>query len=119
MKPLVLAVLIATATFARADDIKVLASNGVRASLDELVPRFERSSGHKVSVTFGLAAQIKRDIEAGAALDLPVITAPGLEDPAKQGKIDPASPPPPPRPSVGILGKNAPPTPHPSRPPGP
>src|SRR5258708_2481942 len=105
MKPLVLAALIATATFARADDIKVLASNGVRASLDELVPRFERSSGHKVTVTFGLAAALKREVEAGEAFDLAVLTSAGIEDLAKQGKIDAASRTPLARSAVGIMVK--------------
>ena len=49
---------------AQADDIKVLASNGVRGALEELAPAFERASGHKVATTFGLAAALKRQIEA-------------------------------------------------------
>src|SRR5882672_6226740 len=57
------------------------------------------------TATFALAAQIKRDIEAGAAFDLAVITAAGIEDLAKQGKIDAASRTPLARSAVGIMVK--------------
>jgi molybdate transport system substrate-binding protein len=106
--PLLLAAALATtlAMPARADEIKVLASNGVRAALEELVPHFEHASGHKVSVSFGLAAALKRQIEAGEAFDLAVLTSAGIEDLAKQGRIDAASRTPIARSAVGIMVKS-------------
>ena len=41
---------------AQAAEIKVLCSNGLREVLSELRPDFEKASGHKLVVTFGLAA---------------------------------------------------------------
>jgi len=89
MTRLLLAALIGmTAVSARAAEIKVLASNGVKAALEELAPAFERQTGNKLSITFGLAAILKRQIEAGEAFDLAILTSAGIEDLAKQGKVD-------------------------------
>ena len=74
-----------------AAEIKVLASNGVKAALEELAPAFERASGNKLSIEFGLAAVLKRQIESGAAFDVAILTSAGIEDLAKQGKIDAAT----------------------------
>ena len=83
--------LAATASMAQAADIKVLASNGVKSALEELAPVFERQTGNKLSITFGLAAVLKRQIESGEAFDVAIVTEAGIEDLAKQGKIDGAS----------------------------
>ena len=90
---LALAALAATMSAAavQAADIKVLASNGVKGTLEELAPAFERATGNKLAITFGLAAVLKRQIEAGEAFDLAILTSAGIEDLARQGKIDAAS----------------------------
>jgi len=75
----------------QAAEIRVLASNGVRAALEELAPAFERDTGNKLVIEFGLAAQLKRQIEGGAPFDLAVLTSAGIDDLAKQGKVDGAS----------------------------
>ena len=72
----------------RAAEIKVLASNGVKEALNELAPAFERETKHKLVISFGLAAALKRQIEAGQAFDLAILPAAGLNDLAKQGKVD-------------------------------
>src|SRR4051812_3541119 len=74
---LVLAAIL-SATAVQAAEIKVLASNGVKAALEELAPAFERETGHKLSITFDLAASIKRQIESGQAFDLAIITSAGI-----------------------------------------
>lgn len=80
-----------SAASTRAAEIRILASNGVKAALEELAPAFERATGNKVSITFGLAAVLKRQIEAGEAFDLAILTSAGIEDLAKQGKVDSGS----------------------------
>lgn len=93
----------------RAAEIKVLASNGVKAALEELAPAFERATGHKVVITFGLANVLKRQIEAGEAFDLAILTSAGIDDLAKQGKVDAGSRAPIARSGVGIgIRKGAP-----------
>ena len=90
------------AAAAGAAEIKVVASNGVRATLEELAPAFERETGHKLAISFGLAAVLKRQIEAGEAFDLAILTSGGIEDLARQGKVDGASRTPIARSGVGI-----------------
>ena len=53
---------------ARAAEVTVLCSNGIRAVMQELVPRFETATGHRVVITYGLAAALKRQIDAGESV---------------------------------------------------
>ncbi len=82
-----IAALLATVSV-RATEIKVLASNGVKGALEELAPAFERKTGNKLVISFGLAAALKRQIEGGEAFDLAILTSGGIEDLAKQGKVE-------------------------------
>jgi molybdate transport system substrate-binding protein len=85
------AVMLPLATTIDAAEIKVLASNGVKAALEELAPAFEGESGHKLNIQFGVAVPLKRQIEGGTAFDLAILTAAGIDDLAKQGKVDAAT----------------------------
>jgi molybdate transport system substrate-binding protein len=71
----------------RAAEITVLCSNGLKAVMEELAPRFEKVSGHKVVVVYGLAAGLKTRIEAGERFDLAVLTPAMLDDLIKQRRI--------------------------------
>jgi molybdate transport system substrate-binding protein len=62
-------------------------SNGIKAVMQELVPRFEQATRHKVTVRFGLSAALKRQIEAGEPFDIAILTPPLIDDLIKQGKI--------------------------------
>jgi molybdate transport system substrate-binding protein len=70
-----------------AAEIRVLCSNGLKAVMEDIVPQFERTSGHKVLVRYGLAAGFKQQIEAGEAFDLAVLTPPLIDDLIKQKKM--------------------------------
>jgi molybdate transport system substrate-binding protein len=72
---------------AHAAEIKVLCSNGLREVMLEVAPQFERASGHKLALTFGLAAAFKQRIEAGEAFDVVVLVPALLDDVVKQGKV--------------------------------
>src|SRR5713101_8353983 len=103
-----IAALMTTASI-RAAEIKVIASNGVKEALHELAPAFERETGHKLVISFGLATALKRQIEAGETFDLAILPAAVIDDLAKQGKIDTASRPAIARSGVGIgIKKGAP-----------
>jgi molybdate transport system substrate-binding protein len=82
----VLLVAACSPTLARADEVKVLSSVGIKAVVDELAPRFERQKGHKVNVTFGLAGALKTRIEGGESFDLAILTPALVDDLVKQGK---------------------------------
>jgi molybdate transport system substrate-binding protein len=76
---------------ARAEEVKVLSSVGIKAVVDELAPRFERQKGHTVVATFGLASALKTRIEGGEAFDVAILTPALLDDLIKQGKANAAS----------------------------
>jgi len=87
-----LALAAATAAFAfgapaHAADIKVLSTNAYKTVLEDLGPKFEKSSGNKLAVTWLTAAQIKDRIEKGETCDVAVITDGGADDLIKQGKL--------------------------------
>jgi len=72
---------------ADAAEIKVLVSNALKSTMEELAPQFEKASEHKLGLTFGAAAEIKTAIEKGAAVDVAILTAEVTDDLIKEGKL--------------------------------
>src|SRR5262249_4057665 len=72
---------------AQAAEIRVLSSNAVKTALEELAPRFEKATEHKLVFTFGTAVGLKGEIEKGAAVDVAILTAGAIDDLLKQGKL--------------------------------
>jgi molybdate transport system substrate-binding protein len=68
-------------------EIKVLSTVGVKSVVDELGPQFERETGHKLAITFGIANVMRKQIEAGESFDLAIMTAPVADALIKQGKM--------------------------------
>ena len=55
----------------KAAEIKVFSANGVKTIMGDLVPQFETATGHKVTVSFGEAGELRhRILEGGEALSL-------------------------------------------------
>jgi molybdate transport system substrate-binding protein len=75
------------ARVASADDITVLCSNGLKAVVEDLVPKFERATKNTVAVKYGLAASLKQRIEGGETFDVAFLTPTAMDDLIKQGKI--------------------------------
>jgi molybdate transport system substrate-binding protein len=82
---------LALAGLASAAELKVMSSNGVKTVLEELVPQFEKSTGHKVVLQFAPAADIKAQIDKGAAFDIAVLTTALIDVLIKEGKAPAAS----------------------------
>jgi molybdate transport system substrate-binding protein len=76
-------------TSAHAAEIRVLSSNGVHSVTVEMVPEFERATGHKVSIDYYTANQVLGRIKGGDYADLVIITRPAIEDLIQQGKVAP------------------------------
>ncbi|HZR68635.1 MAG TPA: substrate-binding domain-containing protein [Burkholderiales bacterium] len=88
------AILGAAAVFggnAQAAELRVLASNGVKAALEELAPAFERETGHRLAFEFGVANVLKRRIDEGGAFDLAILTHANIDELSRSGKVDGAS----------------------------
>jgi molybdate transport system substrate-binding protein len=70
-----------------AAEITVIASTAMREVLAELVPMFERASGHKVAVGFLSGAVLPVKVKEGAQADLVVTTPDTIGDLVKAGKL--------------------------------
>jgi molybdate transport system substrate-binding protein len=81
------AFLLAAPPASAAAEIRVFCSNGLKAVMEALVPQFERDTGHKVIVTYDLAARIRQQIDGGTAFDVAVMTPPLVDDAIKRGQI--------------------------------
>jgi molybdate transport system substrate-binding protein len=72
---------------ASAAEIRLLCAVALHPAIDVLVPDFERSSGHKVTIAYGNAGAIADRFQKGEAADL-VINAAALMDQLRaQGKV--------------------------------
>ncbi len=76
---------------ARADEIKLLASGAMHEIGLELLPLFEKASGHKVTATWTGTVKIKQLVEAGEAFDLVIVGAPEVDRFIAEGKMKPGS----------------------------
>lgn len=72
---------------ATAAEIRVMASTGVSAMFQKLIPQFEASTGHKVQIKYDTSNIIMRKLAAGEATDVVVLTAPLIEQLTQQAKV--------------------------------
>jgi molybdate transport system substrate-binding protein len=68
-------------------EINLVASTAMRETLDELIPQFERESGHKVVLHFHPAATLVVKVRDGLAGDLVLTTANNIETLMQDGKL--------------------------------
>ena len=61
---------------ARADEITLVAPGGIQAAIEQLIPAFEKATGHKVKPTFGSGLGTKKQVAAGDPFDVPIIQPP-------------------------------------------
>ncbi len=59
------------------DDLKILSGGAMRVLMLDVVPLFERASGAKVEIEFGLTSVLKKEIEDGASIRHRPATAAG------------------------------------------
>jgi molybdate transport system substrate-binding protein len=71
----------------QAAEIKLLASSAVKDTFLELIPQFEKSSGHKVATTWGGTVDIKKRLAAGEVFDLVIVGAPVIDENIKEGRM--------------------------------
>jgi len=76
---------------APASDIKVLTAGAMRGVITELLPQFEKDTGHKVSLDNATAGMLAQRIEGGEAFDVAVITPKVIDELIGKGKIAPGS----------------------------
>ena len=70
-----------------AREIKVLSTTAMKTTLDDLMPEFEKSTGHKVTIHFAPSAKIKQRVADGEETDVAIATAEGLQELIQTHKI--------------------------------
>src|SRR5438105_830471 len=64
---------------ARADEVTLVAPGGIQAAVQQLIPGFEKASGHTVKATFGSGLGTKKQVADGVPFDVPIIQPPYSE----------------------------------------
>ena len=75
------------AGFAQAADIRVLAGSAVQPVMEELMPVFERESGHRVVFEWGAAGGMAQRVQQGDQGDATIVTAPQMEALLRGGRV--------------------------------
>jgi molybdate transport system substrate-binding protein len=83
------AALLLSGAAGHAAEVKVLTSVALKSVLDELSPVFEKKTGDKLAIDYGLAAEQKKRILGGEHADLVILTRSMMEDLSKQNKLAP------------------------------
>ncbi len=68
-------------------ELKVLSGNGPKAAVRELCSQFEKSTGNKIDLRFGVNPEVKRKIEAGESFDVVVGNPPIVDALIKDGIV--------------------------------
>src|SRR2546430_6479971 len=74
----------------RAAEVTLTAPGGIRAAVEQMIPDFERATGHKVKATFGSGGGTKERVIKGEPFDVPVVQLP-LEPVIASGHVVAAS----------------------------
>jgi molybdate transport system substrate-binding protein len=67
--------------------LHVLASNGVKAVIDELRPQAVRAVGRPMAIEYDTSSSVKKRIESGEAFEVAILTSDVIDDLAKTGRI--------------------------------
>jgi molybdate transport system substrate-binding protein len=78
---------ITAGTVARAAEMKVLCAVALHPAIDALMPDFEKSSGHKVTVAYGTAGAVADRVQKGEAADIVISSVPLIDQLQSQGKV--------------------------------
>jgi molybdate transport system substrate-binding protein len=79
--------MLAAAVPAGAAEIKVICSNALKATLEQLAPAFEKATEHKLVITWGATGPLKAEIEKGATFDVTVLITDAIDDLVGKGKL--------------------------------
>src|SRR4051794_5200289 len=72
---------------ARAAEIKLLCASALHPAIDALIPDFEKSSGHTVTVAYGTAGAVADRVQKSEAADIVISSVPMIDRLQAQGKV--------------------------------
>jgi molybdate transport system substrate-binding protein len=79
--------LCAGAPAALAAELKVMSTVALNATLEDLKPKFERETGHKLTIIYSVIADLKKRIQDGEKADVMLLSRAALDDLQTQGKV--------------------------------
>lgn len=82
-----IAALLLAPALASAAELKVYSTIGVKSVLEELLPKFEKETGNKVTITWGLISSFTKKAQEGDVPDVLVVSRASIDSLAKDGKI--------------------------------
>jgi molybdate transport system substrate-binding protein len=83
--------LLTQVALASAAEIKVFSTIGVKGVLEDLIPKFEKQTGHKLNVTWSTAALLAKRVQAGEQADALILIKGDIASLLKDGKIVPGT----------------------------
>src|SRR5215470_13103266 len=72
----VVAAALLSASAVSAAEVSLVAPGGIRAAIEQMIPAFEKKTGHKVKATFGSGNGTKAQVTKGDAFDVPIVQPP-------------------------------------------
>ncbi len=78
---------VASESDARAEDVTLLCAGAMRSTMQELVPEFQKASGHDVKVDYANIGTITERVRSGDEADLAIVSPQQWESLQKDGKI--------------------------------
>src|SRR5207237_6640962 len=72
---------------ARAAEIKLLCAVALQPAMVALIPDFEKSSGHKVTIAYGNAGPVADRVQKGEAADIVIVSVPLIDPLQAHGKV--------------------------------
>src|SRR5215813_6016518 len=78
---------IAAGSAARAAEIKLLCAVALQPAMVALIPDFEKSSGHKVTIVYGTAGAVADRVQKGEAADIVISSVPLIDQLQAQGRV--------------------------------
>ena len=74
-------------SMAQAAEIKVLSTQATEEAYRELVPQFEKATGHKVTTVFTGTLDANKRLAAGETYDMLIMSSGSIDEHLKSGKL--------------------------------
>src|SRR5436305_1203592 len=72
---------------ALATDLRILSGSGVQPVMNQIIPDFERISGHRVSIVYGTVGEMAGRVQEAELADIVIASGPQIENLEKLGKV--------------------------------
>jgi len=83
------AALLLTPTLTSAAELKVYSTIGVKSAIEDLAPKFEKATGNKLNISWGLISGFTKKAQEGDVPDVLIVSRASIDSLTKDGKIAP------------------------------